>query len=417
MAHDNHKDQIRHNETWIGVSSAPFLIILIVILISIALLQSSRAIAAPHDQIIPPSTELLCLPGVFTSQPQDCILSGPASYLTRMAGYGITLPLTPLAAQRPDRELSYYEYQYARLKKNEATPVYADAEQAVRDQKPVAYIEAGEIRYISYIEEAYISGSSKPDAFKLRSGGWIAARDVLQRENAIIRFQGIELDYTPLRPFAWVRPLNPFIETKHTPGYQASDFTGNFLQEYSLVQVYDTQTIDNFEWLMIGPDEWVEKRLVGQVIPNPNHPEGVTNGRWIEVNLEEQTLAVYDQNRMVFATMVATGMEPVFTRPGLFQIYRKLESTPMAGSFTVDRSDYYLLQDVPWTMYYDKARALHGAYWRTRFGFPQSHGCVNLSPGDAHWLFNWAQEGDWVYVWDPSGRTPTDPSFYGDGGA
>lgn len=80
-----------------------------------------------------------------------------------------------------------------------------------------------------------------------------------------------------------------------------------------------------------------------------------------------------------------------------------------------DLSDFYYLDNVPWTMYFDQARALHGAYWRTRFGYPQSHGCVNLSLGDAHWLFNWATVGDWVYVHDPSGKTPTDPSLYGAG--
>ena len=80
-------------------------------------------------------------------------------------------------------------------------------------------------------------------------------------------------------------------------------------------------------------------------------------------------------------------------------------------------SNFYYLENVPWTMYFDKARALHGAYWRARMGYPQSHGCVNLTPGDAHWLFDWAKIGDWVYVHDPSGQTPTDPSFYGNGGA
>jgi lipoprotein-anchoring transpeptidase ErfK/SrfK len=67
-------------------------------------------------------------------------------------------------------------------------------------------------------------------------------------------------------------------------------------------------------------------------------------------------------------------------------------------------------------MYYDDARALHGAYWRAKLGFPQSHGCVNMTVGDAHWIFNWASVGDWVYVWDPSGKTPTDPSLYKSGG-
>jgi lipoprotein-anchoring transpeptidase ErfK/SrfK len=67
-------------------------------------------------------------------------------------------------------------------------------------------------------------------------------------------------------------------------------------------------------------------------------------------------------------------------------------------------------------MYFDEARALHGAYWRAKMGYPQSHGCVNLAVGDARWVYEWAQDSDWVYVWDPSGETPTDPSVYGSGG-
>jgi len=89
----------------------------------------------------------------------------------------------------------------------------------------------------------------------------------------------------------------------------------------------------------------------------------------------------------------------------------------MSGAFEADRSDFYYLEDVPWTMYFDQARALHGAYWRQWFGWPGTHGCVNLTIGDARWLYDWAVEGDWVYVWDPSGETPSDPSLYGPGGA
>ena len=361
--------------------------------------------------------EVLCLPGIYSTTPQDCLLAGPADYATRMASQGLTFPLTPLPSRPPAVELTYNLYQYARLKEDEVTPVYASAEDAFKERSPVTSIEPGGLRYISYIDEAYLSGGEKPDAFLLRSGGWVAARSVKSRENAITRFQGLEFTRTPSQPFGWIRPFNAYNETKRTPGFAVNDLTGNLLPEYTVVKVYAMQTVDGADWLMIGPDEWIERRLVSQVLPNTTPPESVTNGRWIEVNLEEQTLAVYDGNRLVYATMIATGDDPYFTRPGLFPIYKKHESTPMSGAFEADRSDYYQLQDVPWTMYYDKARALHGAYWRTRFGFPQSHGCVNLSPGDAHWLFDWAQEGDWVYVWDPSGKTPTDPAFYGDGGA
>lgn len=161
-------------------------------------------------------------------------------------------------------------------------------------------------------------------------------------------------------------------------------------------------------------------RLLVVILPDSGSrylSDGVTNGRWIDVNLAEQTLAVYDNHQLVFATIVSTGLAPFWTRPGLFPIYKKKALENMSGSFEADRSDYYYLENVPWTMYFDKARALHGTYWHTYFGYPQSHGCVNLSAGDSHWLFNWAKEGDWVYVHDPSGATPTDPAKYGEGGA
>jgi lipoprotein-anchoring transpeptidase ErfK/SrfK len=189
------------------------------------------------------------------------------------------------------------------------------------------------------------------------------------------------------------------------------------LNQYDVLQVYSTTLVNQEEWVLVAPDEWVEGRFIGKVTPTSTPPPGVENGRWIEVNLFEQTLAVYEQGKLIYATLVASGLDPFFTKPGLFQIQKKLDSTTMSGAFEADRSDYYYLEDVPWTMYYDHARALHGAYWRTAFGYPQSHGCVNLSPADSHWLFNWAKVDDWVYVWDPSGNTPTDPAYYNDGGA
>jgi hypothetical protein len=79
-------------------------------------------------------------------------------------------------------------------------------------------------------------------------------------------------------------------------------------------------------------------------------PDGVTNNRWIEVNLAEQTLLVYDQGQLTFATLIATGARPYYTRPGLFQIYKKQGLETMTGAFAPDKSDYYYLEDVPWTM-------------------------------------------------------------------
>ena len=37
--------------------------------------------------------------------------------------------------------------------------------------------------------------------------------------------------------------------------------------------------------------------------------DGVEADRWVSVNLFEQTLAVYEEGRLVFATMVSTGLQ------------------------------------------------------------------------------------------------------------
>jgi hypothetical protein len=47
------------------------------------------------------------------------------------------------------------------------------------------------------------------------------------------------------------------------------------------------------------------------------------------------------------------------------------------------------LRDVPWIQYFAAGYALHGAYWHDVFGTARSHGCVNLAPIDARYVFLW----------------------------
>lgn len=261
--------------------------------------------------------------------------------------------------------------------------------------------------YVSYVDRV---DTGKGIYYLLQNGSWIPGKGARVGEYSI--FQGMQFKKTPHNSFAWPLPFYiDSIPVRSAPGYNAP-LTNRYLYPYvDIVQVYDTKMVDGVDWNLIGLNEWVEARIFAMVTPNTTPPEGVTTGRWIDVNLEEQTLAVYDKYQLVFATVIASGLEPFYTRPGLFQIYSKKETETMTTS---DVSDFYYLDNVPWTMYFDNARALHGAYWRTRFGYPQSHGCINLSIGDSHWLFNWAHEGDYVHVHDPSGQTPTDPSLYPD---
>ncbi len=394
------------------------LLVFVIVTLLLVIKLTAIPVAAQADTSSEPA--IACLPGVYFNDPGDCSPSGPSAYRTQMAQKGITLPITQLPASKPDFDLTYTDIRYGQVRTRNA-PVYGSMEDALNNNKKQAIRRVdSSFSYVSYTEDAVVEGKR---VYQVEPGAWMTAVDI-SRIGAVPLFQGLTFSQTPERPFGWILAyLSPGpVETKRTPGYQVNDYTGQLINNHETVWVFDEVTVgDNSEdrttvWYMVAPDEWLPGNVVARVLPNPLPPKGVTGDRWIEVNLHEQTLAVYDQHRLVFATLIASGLEPFWTRPGLFQIFQKLEATPMRGAFEADRSDAYYLEDVPWTMYYDGARALHGAYWRANLGFPQSHGCVNLSVGDAHWLFDWAKDGDWVYVWDPSGKTPTDPDIYKAGG-
>jgi lipoprotein-anchoring transpeptidase ErfK/SrfK len=233
--------------------------------------------------------------------------------------------------------------------------------------------------------------------YHLRSGDWVRP-DFTARVAMHMPFQGLLFSSTPVTSFGWVLGEVP---SYTQPGYGAPT-TGLTYHRYDVVQIYTIQQEDDNTWLMIGQDEWLDYRHVARVDPRSTPPEGVTSSRWIEVNLDEQTLAVYQDDHLVFATVIASGTGAWATRVGLFQIYEKKETETMSGATEADRSDYYYLQDVPWTMYFDEKRALHAAYWHDGFGYPRSHGCINMALGDAHWLYDWANLGDLIYIYDTS---------------
>jgi LysM repeat protein len=116
-----------------------------------------------------------------------------------------------------------------------------------------------------------------------------------------------------------------------------------------------------------------------------------TGNAWIDVDLSEQWLTAYEGDTPVFGTLVSTGSEGRRTPEGQFAIEYMLEWQTMWGD------DYYL-PDVPYVMYFADYLAIHGAYWHSAFGYPVSHGCVNLPVFAAGWLYNWASIGTPVVI-------------------
>jgi lipoprotein-anchoring transpeptidase ErfK/SrfK len=114
--------------------------------------------------------------------------------------------------------------------------------------------------------------------------------------------------------------------------------------------------------------------------------------RWIDVELATQTLVAYEGARPVYATLVSTGRgapgTEAATPPGVHRIWVKILASDMDNTERDDIEAHYSLEDVPYVQFFDHAVALHGTYWHRDFGHVKSHGCVNLAPLDARWLFD-----------------------------
>jgi lipoprotein-anchoring transpeptidase ErfK/SrfK len=113
-----------------------------------------------------------------------------------------------------------------------------------------------------------------------------------------------------------------------------------------------------------------------------------SRARYIAVQLSTQTLVAYDGPTPVFATLVSTGKPEHETPTGIYRIQQKHVSATMDAEAT-GADDAYSIEDVPWTMYFSRGLALHAAFWHEGFGRVHSHGCVNIAPLDARWLFEW----------------------------
>ena len=119
--------------------------------------------------------------------------------------------------------------------------------------------------------------------------------------------------------------------------------------------------------------------------------EAENDERWIDINLTDQTLAVYDGADLVDSFLVSTGRGGSPTVTGEFRVWAKVRMQDMSGPG-------YYVRDVPWVMYFYKSYGIHGTWWHNNFGTPMSAGCVNMTIPDAEWMYSWAQLGTIVKV-------------------
>jgi hypothetical protein len=230
-----------------------------------------------------------------------------------------------------------------------------------------------------------LNGAAQGDWAQIGENRWVAASS-LSEDVVISRFAGVRLPSEGL-PYTMAWTLR-HIRAAEAPGGEDSD-NNPFLYRYTRVSLYAEVALEDGVWYQIGVNQWVSQYDVARIMPI-ERPETVTTNKWVSVDLYEQVLIAYEGTSPVFSTLVSSGMADWPTNEGSFNVYLRKERTTMSGADGLP--DFYLLEEVPWTMYFDHDIALHGTYWHDGFGYRHSHGCVNMSIMDAHWVYDWSSD-------------------------
>lgn len=140
------------------------------------------------------------------------------------------------------------------------------------------------------------------------------------------------------------------------------------------VPAYDIRLISDSELSVISPDvPPEEKKLV--------------------VDLATQSLQAFEGEKLVFMARISSGVrmeEGGFaTHKGAYRTSVKRPCRHMYAAPS-EFGTGFDLPGVPWVCYFTRdGVALHGTYWHNEFGVPQSHGCINLTPQAAKWVYRW----------------------------
>jgi lipoprotein-anchoring transpeptidase ErfK/SrfK len=129
----------------------------------------------------------------------------------------------------------------------------------------------------------------------------------------------------------------------------------------------------------------------------PINPNVDPNEKRIVVNLTYQTLSCFESQNEVYFCRVSSGKKwdaqgnvtDTWSTPlgDGHRTWRKIISVHMAGG-TVDAG--YDTPGVSWdTFFSGSGVAIHSTFWHNNFGTARSHGCVNVLPDDAKWVFRW----------------------------
>lgn len=212
------------------------------------------------------------------------------------------------------------------------------------------------------------------------------------RQKKLPTLKGIDLRKTPMSlpvAFFW---LDDAFKYRETEGGELVK-TEEMFKRHAFVEATMNQRKGpgGIYWQMKNGD-WVKYQDVTMIRPREQRPAGLRpDEKWVEVRVTWGYLIAYEGDQPVYLTAMSPGVDGIAnakhaTARGKHNVDWKMYSGDMSGR---DKGKDWYVEEVPWVQYYKGNYAFHGAWWHNDFGRPKSHGCVNLAPADARFLFRW----------------------------
>jgi hypothetical protein len=250
------------------------------------------------------------------------------------------------------------------------------------------------------------TGFSYARAFKHSGRVWLLTPDLffIPADRVFpykpVTFEGVKLGGEVNLPLAWVRsageprrrrlPDGSFVETEERWGNKAYVPLTGQVEKIGRVTLRQTREAPDL-WLADGPGVSVVEQ-----VDSPHFTIG-EDEKWIDAHLIPGTMTAYLGKKPLWTTLWSggkggapvPGKNPAFyatTELGLFRFQWKDKVATMSPDKGAPTVQWFA--DVPHIQYIHAPLALHVAYWHDRFGHLVSAECLNVSPRDAEWLFD-----------------------------
>ncbi len=123
-------------------------------------------------------------------------------------------------------------------------------------------------------------------------------------------------------------------------------------------------------------------------------------GKFIEVDISEQRLWTFENGKEVKTFLISSGLVAFPTPTGAFAVSAKFPTHDYVWSYGANNPNNYNIQDVKHNLRWSNHLYIHAATWHNAFGTRRSHGCINVSPTNAEWIYNWTPIGTPVLIHD-----------------